>query len=258
MPDWQVVRKPTIWAGILFQAVMLLVTIEATAADLLLSPSRIDIGTFFDGAQVSLEAKIPSGAEAVVEIVGATGRVALMRKGRRAGLWMSVGEIQIDQTPNLYLVMSSSPQIPTLTDQASPWGFAALESQIQFSGALDSHEKERFFQEFIELKESAGLYGTLPGSLKIKNSHEGSKVTGSFNLPAKVAPGSYQVRLSVVRDGRLLEQITEEIQVKMVGFPAMLASLAFEHGALHGLVGVGIAIATGFIMGFLFKDKASH
>lgn len=258
MADWRAMRKPALWAGILFQAVMLLVTLEAAAADLLLSPSRVDIGTFFDGASVSLEAKIPSGAEAVVEILGAQGHLTLMRKGRRGGLWMSVGEIRIDQTPNLYLVLSSAPQLPILTDQASPWGFAALESQIQFSGSLDSQEKERFFQEFIQLKESAGLYGTLPGALQIKNTQEGSKVTGSFTLPAKVAPGNYLVRLSVVRDGRLLEQITEEIQVQMVGFPALLASLAFEHGALHGLVAVAIAIATGFIMGFIFKDKSSH
>jgi hypothetical protein len=258
MADWRLARKSTIWAGILFQAVILLLTLPATAADLLLSPSRINIGTFFDGAQVSLEAEIPSGAEAVVEVVGTIGHQALRRKGRRGGLWMSVGEIQIDHTPNLYLVMSSSPQIPALTGQASPWGFAALASRSQFSGALDSQEKERFFQEFIKLKESEGLFDTLPGVLKIKNSGGGERVTGSFLLPAKVTPGSYQVRLSVVQDGTLLEQQTETIQVNMVGFPAMLASLAFEHGALYGLMAVAIAIATGFIMGFLFKDKAGH
>ncbi len=48
--------------------------------------------------------------------------------------------------------MSSSPQLPALTGEATPWGFDALESQMTFSGALDSHEKDRFFHELIELE----------------------------------------------------------------------------------------------------------
>ncbi len=153
---------------VLFQAVILISALPAAATDLLLSPSRVDIGTFFDGAQVSLEAEIPSGSEAVIEILGNIGNIDLMRKGRRGGLWMSVGEIQIEKAPNLYLLMSSSPKLPALTGEATPWGFAALESQMTFSGALDSHEKDRFFHELIELKESEGLFGITPGGLKIK------------------------------------------------------------------------------------------
>jgi hypothetical protein len=116
-----------------------------------------------------------------------------------------------------------------------------------------------FFKEFLELKKSEELYDTLPGALKIGNSPEG-RVTlkGTFLLPAKVPPGNYRVRLSVVQDGKVLEQKNEELEVKMVGFPALLASLAYEYGSFYGILAVLIAIATGFIMGFLFKGKAEH
>jgi hypothetical protein len=77
-------------------------------------------------------------------------------------------------------------------------------------------------------------------------------------LPAKVPPGEYQVRLSVIKDGRLMGQKTAKFRVKMVGFPALFASLAYEHAAFYGILAVIIAIATGFIMGFLFKGKAEH
>jgi len=251
-------QKPVIWAGILFQAVMLSATLSAGAADLLLSPRRIDIGTFFNGTRVFLEAEIPAGSEAVVEVKGELGHLALMRKGRRGGLWMSVGEIQVNQTPNLYLVMSTSPELPVLAEGATAWGIAALKSQLQFSGDLNSQEKEQFFQEFISLKESEDLFATLPGVLKLKHVSGGERLTGSFRLPAKVPPGTYQVLLSVVANGRLLEQKIEKIHVNMVGFPAMMASLAFSHEAIYGLLAVLIAIATGFLMGFMFKDKGGH
>ncbi len=55
-----------------------------------------------------------------------------------------------------------------------------------------------------------------------------------------------------------MEQKIEEIEVRMVGFPAFLATLAYEHAALYGIVAVVIAIATGFLMGFLFKGKTEH
>lgn len=243
---------------VLVPAFCLALSLPAAAADLLLSPRHVDIGTFFDGTQISLEAEIPAGAEAVVEVIGTTGDIALMRKGRRGGLWMSVGEIQINQTPNLYLVITSSPHLPELTDATMPWGFDALKSQITFSGSLDAHEKERFSKEFIQLKESEGLFGIIPGGLKIIPSAAGEKVSGSFQLPAKVAPGDYQVRLSVIQDGKLIEQKTETIKVNMVGFPAAMASLAFNHSALYGLIAVLLAIIVGFLMGFMFKDKGGH
>jgi hypothetical protein len=73
-----------------------------------------------------------------------------------------------------------------------------------------------------------------------------------------VPPGQYQVRLTVIKEGRLLEQKDASLTVKMVGFPAMLARLAREQGAVYGATAVLIAIATGFLMGILFKGKTEH
>jgi hypothetical protein len=49
-----------------------------------------------------------------------------------------------------------------------------------------------------------------------------------------------------------------DLTVAMVGFPAFLASLAFQHGAAYGVLAVVIAIVTGFAMGFLFKGGGGH
>ena len=231
----------------------------AAAPELRLVPNEVEIGSFFEGAQVELQGTIPEGAAAVVEVLGSTATEELLRKGRRGGLWMSVGEIRVHHVPSLYLVESSSPEIPGLTGQETPWGFAALQREVKFSGSIEAGEQGKFFQDFLELKKHGQVYRILPGSLKVSAAREGgSAVRGIIPLPAKVPPGKYQVRLSAVQDGRLLQQKEALLEVRMVGFPAMLWDMAQQQGALYGILAVVIAIVTGFVMGILFKGKTEH
>jgi hypothetical protein len=52
---------------------------------------------------------------------------------------------------------------------------------------------------------------------------------------------------------------TTELQVKQVGLPAFISKLAFERGALYGLLATIIAIAAGLLMGVIFKgEKGAH
>jgi hypothetical protein len=64
-------------------------------------PNKIRIGVFFDGAEISVSAKIPKDCEAVVVVRGKEVEEDLMRKGRRWELWMNVGEIDVDGAPCL-------------------------------------------------------------------------------------------------------------------------------------------------------------
>jgi hypothetical protein len=41
----------------------------------------------------------------------------------------------------------------------------------------------------------------------------------------------------------------------MAGLPAFLASLARQHGAMHGLLAIVIAVIFGFLAGIVFKRK---
>lgn len=49
-----------------------------------------------------------------------------------------------------------------------------------------------------------------------------------------------------------------DLTVALVGFPAWLAQLAYQHGAAYGVLAVVIAIVTGFAMGFIFKGGGGH
>jgi hypothetical protein len=223
------------------------------------TPDLVEIGAWFRGHRVTVSGMMPQGAEAVMEVVGQTNDEHLMRKGRRSGLWMNVGEIDIHNAPSLYMVMSSNPKLLDTAASEAPWGFAALKRRVTLSGMIDEQEKPEFFDQFLKLKGSEGLYTTFKDPIK-KSRAAGDlvPVVGKFQLPTNVKPGTYEVCLTVIQDGQVSAKTCGKLQVKMVGFPAMLTTLAYEHGATYGILAVIIAIVTGFAIGFLFKGGGGH
>jgi hypothetical protein len=232
---------------------------RAAAPTLKVSPANVEIGTFFDGQTVKVEGVIPAGSQAVVEVVGTKADEHLMRKGRRGILWMNVGEIAVHDAPSLYLVMSTSKELLTSAPSEATWGYQSLEKNIRFSGRIEASERAMFLKQFLELKESEHIYATYPGGLKVQSASGGqSAVSGRFFLPTNTKPGTYKVVLSVVSGGKVVSSSSADLKTEMVSFPAMLASLAYQHGATYGIIAVIIAIVTGFAMGFLFKGGGGH
>jgi Putative transmembrane protein (Alph_Pro_TM) len=227
--------------------------------ELRISPDQVGIGAFFTGQTLTVEGKIPAGSQAVMEIIGTTADEHLMRKGRRAGLWMNVGEIDIHDAPSLYMVMSTETKLLSAAGPEVPWGFAALKKRVSLSGMVKDQEKEKFLQQFLKLKESEGLYATLKDPMSKAEAAGGLiPVKGEFRLPTNLRPGTYKVCLSVIQNGQVAGKTCSEVKVMLVGFPALLSTLAYEHGTTYGIVAVIIAIVTGFAMGFLFKGGGGH
>jgi hypothetical protein len=128
-------------------------------------PDSVEIGAFFNGQGVKISGKIPPGAQAVVEITGPTATEILMRKGRRSGLWMNVGELEVQGAPSLYLAASTSPPLLQDPPAGAVWGYPALKQQIRFAGQVKPDERDMFLGQFFQLKESEEIYGTSPGGL---------------------------------------------------------------------------------------------
>jgi hypothetical protein len=234
-------------------------TARAASLDLQVVPQVVEMGAFFQGEKVTVTGAIPSGAEAVVEVVGRAGHETLMRKGRRGVLWMNVGQLDVRGAPSLYLVMSTSSDLLSTPGTTAPWGFPAVKRQVTLAGDIKASEQAEFQEQFLELKENEGLYAALPGALKGSRGQEGRvNIRGTFQLPANVKPDTYKVCLSVVRLGQVVGTRCTDLTVKMVGFPSLLSTLAYEHGAFYGILAVVIAILTGFSMGYLFKGGGGH
>jgi len=227
--------------------------------DLKVLPSQVEIGTLFRGHRVTVAAMIPQGAEAVMEVVGQAGDEHLMRKGRKGGLWLNVGEIEFHGAPSLYMVMSTNPKLLEAAAAAEPWGYPALKTRITLSGLVQDTQRDEFFEQFLKLKESEGLYATFQEPMKTSPATGALvPVKGEFQLPTNLKPGRYEVCLSVIQEGRITAKQCGELKVMMVGFPALIATLAYQHCAIYAILAVVIAIVTGFAIGFIFKGGGGH
>lgn len=153
---------------------------RAAEPGLKVSPEKVEIGAFFQGQTVTVSGTIPAGAEAVLEVMGSSAEEHLMRKGRRGGLWMNVGEILVHDAPSLYLVMSTDKQLLTNAPPTATWGYRALEQRISFTGRIEAAERQKFLEQFLELKESEHIYATRPGALKVKASSGGERGHGQL------------------------------------------------------------------------------
>ncbi len=232
---------------------------KAESPALQVSPDVVEINTFFQGRYVTVTGTLPKGQGAVVEVMGPTSQEHLMRKGRRGPLWMNVGEIGVSGVPSLYLVLSSRADLLAGNRIDAPWGFPALIQRISLTGDVQENEKDKFKHQFLELKESQELYGAWPGGLKVSPAGVGrQKVTGKFWLPSNIRPDTYKVCLTTVKEGQQVGQVCTDLPVQMVGFPAFLMTMAYEHAALYGLLAVIIALFVGAIMGYLFKGGGGH
>jgi len=248
-------------SALLVLGLLLAAGLPARAAEpgLKISPAVVQIGAFFNGQTVTVSGTIPAGTQAVLEVMGGSADEHLMRKGRRGGLWMNVGEIKVQDAPSLYLVMSTAKELLTAAPPEATWGYRALEKRLAFSGKIEPAERQDFLKQFLELKESEQIYASWPGALKIKAAAGAeSALTASFPLPTNTRPGAYKVCLSVIQDGRVVSHNCTDLTVELVGFPAWLEKLAYQHGAAYGVLAVVIAIVTGFAMGFIFKGGGGH
>lgn len=221
-----------------------------------LAPDEIRIGTFFGGEDLAVSAEIPAGSEALVEVIGEVGEEQLLRKGHHWEIWMHVGEVDVEGAPTLYLARSTGPEAAAPEGSGPPCGYGALEAAVTFQGDTRGLEHLKLCDEFIKLKESEKLYGVHPGTLKLSPAARGrSLVEGTFRIPPKAPPGRYRVALSVFREGRLVESRSAAFGIRMVGLPATLSSLARRHGALYGLLAIGVAVVFGYLTGAVFRGR---
>jgi uncharacterized protein (TIGR02186 family) len=247
-----VVFLAVFWVGGLLPAMS-----GAADGNLLLIPTSISIGSFFQGAELKVTAVIPRDAEAVIEVQGPHREEHLVRKGRRWGMWMNAGDLNINDIPSLYFYAVTNPALTTMP--SAQWGFAALERQSQITGEVQPEGEAFFFRQFIALKENEGMYISEPGSIATEPGPEGTRrLTKVFWLPARVPPGVYQVSVHVVQDGGIVMEKQQELPIAKVGLPSLVWTLAHEQAIFYGVVAVIIALVAGFLMGFFFKSKGAH
>ncbi|MBI4700628.1 MAG: TIGR02186 family protein [Deltaproteobacteria bacterium] len=229
------------------------------ARALSVEPNPVLVDTFFHGLTLHVRGPAEPGAEICVTIAGQSAQEKFNRKGRFGPLWANVGSVTFAGAPRLFFVACSAPvrQIfDDVTAQRELLDLDALVARTSLSPAgADAASLRR---EYLRLKQSEGVLGELVGAVR----KTGAGATAAFDVaipwPDKAPAGEYTVRVLYVRDRAIVREERAKLEARLVGVPRLVATLAFEHGALYGLVAVVAALALGLVIGLVFKRGGGH
>lgn len=266
-------------------------TAHSTSGDevvtLNVSPDVVDVGLNFAGDDVRIYGTALEGTEVVVKVDGPTDSVKLNKQGKVLGLfWMTVDQAEIEDMPSFHLVRSSAQIDKILSwDEQVRLGvdpmLASIMSQARAvspgeEDALSESKTSEFVAGLRDIYIGNGLYtpctdchDTPSGSSAVGT--DATPPTGGLidledgrwemlvSLPWDAPLGDYTVESYCVRDGQMVGLDSTTFTVRKVGLVDSLGTMANENGVLYGAMSLGIIIAVGMVIGFVFpRGRGGH
>ncbi len=242
---------------------LLLLALAAPAAamaadvDFSMAPSSITIHAFYNGAIVNVEGAVPEGSQVVLRFSGLPENVAMKQKGKALGLlWMNMNTLHFAGVPKVFLVESSLP-LSDLGAVGETLGLGGLTDRVEIEPA--GSDRTVLLPELLKLKKGEGLYREATGAVTLGDTNGSlQRFSAKLAVPSRLSPGSYTVEVFAVKDGRIAGQASLPMEAQMVGAPAFLADLAFNHALWYGVLASIIAIVAGLGIGLVFQSKGAH
>jgi uncharacterized protein (TIGR02186 family) len=225
---------------------------------------HITIDFFYHGSAVSVRGESDPNTDLVIKITSPEGHQVLKEKGKVGGvLWMNVGQLKFENTPNFYEVFSTKKLDEMLSKEEMEKytiGYPALQKHVEISPVANDEEKAKWFDEFVKFKEASKVYTSSFGKITTTTTNDGRQEYFILtDWPYQAAPGDYLVSVYAVKNGKVIEQAESKVNVEQVGMVKTLATMAKNKAAFYGLLSVGIALCAGFGVGLVFrKGGGSH
>jgi uncharacterized protein (TIGR02186 family) len=225
---------------------------------------HISIDFFYHGSSVSVRGESDPNTDLVIKITSPEGHQILKQKGKVGGvLWMNVGQLKFENTPNFYEVFSTK-KLEEMLDKEEmekyTIGYAALQKHIEIIPVANEEEKATWFDEFVKFKEASKVYSSTVGKITTTTTKDGRQEYYILtDWPYQAAPGEYLVTVYAVKNGKVTERAESRVNVEQVGLVKTLATMAKNKAAFYGILSVGIALGAGFGVGLVFrKGGGSH
>ncbi len=225
---------------------------------------HITIDFFYHGSTVSIRGTSEPGVDLVIKIASPEGEQVLKQKGKVAGaLWMNVGKLKFEQTPNFYEVFSTKKVEDILSREEMEKyviGYSALAKHVEITPVANEEEKSKWFDEFVKFKEESKVYTTSAGKIETTLNKEGKQDYYILTAwPYQAQPGDYLVSVYAVKDNKVVEQAESKVNVEQIGMVKTLATMAKNNAAIYGFLSIGVALGAGFGVSLVFrKGGGSH
>jgi uncharacterized protein (TIGR02186 family) len=226
-----------------------------------LSNRTVSITSSFDGETLTLfgvaEADRASGAthlngpyHVIVVVVGPLQSRVARLANRNFGVWMNTEQVAFSQVPSFYHVISSG-RLDTIIDpalleaEAIPPG-----SHLRQSSETDPVKRVEFAAELERLMTEQGRFAVNETGVSFLSE---TAYTARVTLPHDIVTGPFLARTYLIKDRQIVARRTEGFLVRKVGFERFMGNAANQYPFLYGLVGVLLALGTGWLGGVVFR-----
>lgn len=226
------------------------------------TPTAIQMGMFYTGADMRVEGVIGTGAKVAVVVRGALEREVFNRKVKAGPIWINSGKVAISGVPSLFLRFTDGRLRDSLArEEIDRYQIdqAAIQRRMEVDPDVDH---ELMVASWLNLKAQDGKYALVRDGVKM-GPPAGDVVLFKveFPWPKRALPGEYSVSAYEYRDGKVIASVEVPLRVERVGFAAWMAGIVKERSLLYGVMAVVVAAITGFGIDFLvaliFGKKAA-
>jgi uncharacterized protein (TIGR02186 family) len=248
-------------AAVIFALIVVTISFAPSASAMLTAKANHDhitIDFFYHGNTVSVRGISEPGTDLVIKITSPEGHQVLKQKGKVGGvLWMNVGKLTFERTPNFYEVFSTKKVEDILSREEMEKyviGYSALAKHVEITPLANEEEKSKWFDEFVKYKEASKVYVTSPGKIETTMNADGKQEYYVLtDWPYQAQPGDYLVSVYAVKDKKVIEQAQSKVNVEQVGMVKTLATMAKNNAAIYGFLSIGVALGAGFGVSLVFR-----
>lgn len=229
-----------------------------------IDPAAISIGATYNGATIRIFGEAPEDCDVVIRMIGETHDLKMKQKGKVFGLfWMNLNTLKMHNVPSFFYVDASMKLEEAQPCDPDPHGLSEMLGLKSLARVVhiepNTSEGGLLFQELLKLKKYEKLYRQL-SDVRFGTIQNGKKsFEAHIDLPPNLSAGQYRVESYAVRNGRIAARSDTILGVSFVGFPKLLATVAFSHALIYGLMSVIIALVAGLLTGLVFGGgKGAH
>jgi len=223
-----------------------------------LARARVEISAGFTGASIIVFGVIEQPGDIVVVLRSQNpGPQTVLRKDHILGFWIDRDRLNFPSVPAFYGVASNRP----LVEIAKPSVFAELAindvntigiEYLPIAKIDESTKAAEFRAGLVKAKIQAGLYSESIGRVDIL---PGNLFKAELQLPARIPPGLYNIRVYYFRAGALIDAEQKSLHINKIGIGAAISSAAVKYGLLYGLFALFAAVMAGLASGYLFRQR---
>lgn len=217
-----------------------------------LSEARVSITSAFQGERILLFGMFDPPGEVVVVVAGPPARETVMRKRRFFGLWLIGGRQVFENVPAYYFIAASQP-LQRLLARGVGGEILSLEdrlSTLKSPGPRAPTDVAKFRTGLVDVKRREGLYPADIGQVSVQS---GRLFRAELPFPSRLPEGVYDIRVYLLREGKIVAAISRPLPVGKVGFSAEFAGWARQDGPFYGMGAIAMALLVGWFGGAVMR-----